>query len=403
MSNIHATTYYFSTSGNDANNGTSTATPWQTLSKFNSIITARVAGDVILFKRGDTFYGSITINKAGSSGNPITLGAYGTGANPIITGFTTVSAWTNLGSNIWESTSAISTLSTVNMVVISGVNTPIGRYPNTGYLTYTAPTTTTKTVSTLSSATTNWTGATAVMRLHHWITDNNLITAHVGSVLTHATTPNPTSYPGISGYGLFIQNDARTLDQQNEWYYNPSTRKLKIYSTSTPANVQATTIDTLVTLPINRGYITIENIKFTGSNKNHFTIKSCPNVTIQNCQFDYAGMDAIWGGQNGGAPYSPNFKFLNNTVNHTNNNAILLREEFSNSLIQNNTFDNTALQPGMGRGGDGQMVAIRIVADGTIIERNTIDRTGYIPVYFLGDNVQVRYNLITWFLSLIHI
>jgi hypothetical protein len=39
----------------------------------------------------------------------MTFGAYGTGANPIITGFTTVSSWSNLGGNIWESTSAVST------------------------------------------------------------------------------------------------------------------------------------------------------------------------------------------------------------------------------------------------------------------------------------------------------
>ena len=396
-----ARTYYFSsTSGDDSRTSAEAQnylTPWRTLTKFNSFFTSIQSGDSALFKRGDFFYGNIVIGGSGLPGLPFVIGAYGTGAKPVISGFKTISAWTNLGSNIWESTSPVSSLSTINMVVINGVNTPMGRYPNSGYLTYTAPTTTTKTVATLSSATKNWKGATAVMRLHHWITDNNLITAHVGSVLTHATTPNPTSYPGISGYGLFIQNDARTLDVQNEWYYNPSTKKLKIYSISPPVNVQVSTIDTLVTLPRNRGYITIENIKFTGSNKNHFTIISCPNVTIQNCQFDYAGMDAIWGGQNGGAPYSPNFKFLNNTVNHTNNNAILLREEFTNSLIQNNTFDNTALQPGMGKGGDGQMVAIRILADGTIIERNTIDSTGYVPVYFLGDNVQVRYNLITWF------
>src|SRR5674476_1471227 len=99
-----ATDYYISSSGNDANNGLSSSTPWKTIAKVNSAFSLLKPGDRILFNRGNTFYGTITVTKSGSAGNPITIGAYGTGSNPIITGFTTVSAWTNLGNNIWEST-----------------------------------------------------------------------------------------------------------------------------------------------------------------------------------------------------------------------------------------------------------------------------------------------------------
>src|SRR5258705_1453070 len=101
-----ATTYYFSASGNDANNGTSTSTPWKTLSKFNSVFASKLPGDNFLFNRGDVFYGSIIPSRSGSSGLPITIGAYGTGANPVISGLTPVTSWTSLGGNIWESTSA---------------------------------------------------------------------------------------------------------------------------------------------------------------------------------------------------------------------------------------------------------------------------------------------------------
>src|SRR5664279_2400223 len=121
----NATNYYISASGSDANSGTSATTPWKTIAKLNSF-TGLVSGDAVLFKRGEIFYGSVIVNKSGSSGNPIVFGAYGTGPNPIITGFTAVSAWTNLGSNIWESTSAVSTLSTCNIVLINGTNTPMG-------------------------------------------------------------------------------------------------------------------------------------------------------------------------------------------------------------------------------------------------------------------------------------
>src|SRR5450759_37267 len=177
----NATNYYFSVTGNDANNGTSTSTPWQTISKFNSVFSSRSPGDSLLFKRGDTFYGSITISRSGTSGLPIVIGAYGTGSKPVITGFTTVSAWTNLGSNIWESTAAVSTLSTCNIVSINGVNTAMGRYPNTGYLQYqTFSTNTTITSSSLNSAVTNWTGAEVVIKKKRWIIDRGTVTAHSG-------------------------------------------------------------------------------------------------------------------------------------------------------------------------------------------------------------------------------
>src|ERR1700692_1314172 len=89
----NATTYYFSASGDDANNGTSISTPWKTLNKFNSVFASKSPGDNFLFNRGDVFYGKIIISRSGSSAAPITIGAYGTGAMPVITGFTSVSAW----------------------------------------------------------------------------------------------------------------------------------------------------------------------------------------------------------------------------------------------------------------------------------------------------------------------
>ena len=63
--NISATNYYVSTSGNDANNGTSISTPWKTIDKMNSM--SYNPGDNILFNGGQTFSGSIS---PGSSWTP---------------------------------------------------------------------------------------------------------------------------------------------------------------------------------------------------------------------------------------------------------------------------------------------------------------------------------------------
>ena len=83
---VSATTYYVSTSGNNANNGTSTATPWQTVQYAES--KAINAGDIIALKKGDVWLTNIAlgIHHGGTSGNPITWdGAlWGSGANAII-------------------------------------------------------------------------------------------------------------------------------------------------------------------------------------------------------------------------------------------------------------------------------------------------------------------------------
>ena len=73
-------TYYVSVTGSDTNNGTSTSTPWKTLSKVQGANLQ--PGDTVSFKRGDTFTGQMSILKSGTSGSPITFNAYGSGAAP---------------------------------------------------------------------------------------------------------------------------------------------------------------------------------------------------------------------------------------------------------------------------------------------------------------------------------
>src|SRR5579862_8939755 len=82
-----ATTYFVAAAGNDSNSGTDSGHPWQTISKVNGAVFS--AGDSVLFNRGDAWYGtSLNVPSSGSSGTPITFGAYGSGVNPIFKGST---------------------------------------------------------------------------------------------------------------------------------------------------------------------------------------------------------------------------------------------------------------------------------------------------------------------------
>jgi hypothetical protein len=71
------TTYFVSTSGSDAANGTSTSTPWATIAKVNG--SSFSPGDVISFNGGQTFTGPLVPPSSGSVGNPIVFTSYGTG------------------------------------------------------------------------------------------------------------------------------------------------------------------------------------------------------------------------------------------------------------------------------------------------------------------------------------
>ena len=332
------------------------------------------------------------MNKSGSSGNPIVFGAYGTGANPIITGFTKVSSWKNLGGNIWESVGAVSTLNDCNMVTINGVNTPMGRYPNTGYLkTDSHVGTTSMTSSSLSGV---WTGADVVMKTWNFAIARNLITSQSGTTINYKAT---TADNGHDGYGFFIENSAATLDQQNEWYYNPATKKIRIYSSVSPVNVQVSTQDALVYIT-QKSNFKFDGIDFTGSNKWAFYLGSASGVTIQNCNFDFHGLYAIWGGNNYGSA-SSNFNFNHNTINHVNSQAIVLQNEYVNPYIGYNTLNNCGMFPGMfkvaiaGSQWDGAFGAILCInTNGLIVEYNTIASTGYTGIHFTGNNTRVNNN-----------
>ncbi|MBN8460798.1 MAG: autotransporter-associated beta strand repeat-containing protein [Verrucomicrobia bacterium] len=81
---LTAADYHIDPAGNDSNAGTSPATPWQSLGKVNG--TVFQPGDKVLFKRGGTWVGTLSPQGSGNGTSQITLGAYGTGAKPLING-----------------------------------------------------------------------------------------------------------------------------------------------------------------------------------------------------------------------------------------------------------------------------------------------------------------------------
>ena len=116
-----ATTYYVSSStGNNANNGTSSSTPWQTLAHVNG--QTFNPGDSVLFRRGDVWNESLVPPSSGTSGNPITFDAYGTGTAPNFTGYYAVpaTAWVQVTGNAWKAPLP-STYTTINFCLFGSI------------------------------------------------------------------------------------------------------------------------------------------------------------------------------------------------------------------------------------------------------------------------------------------
>lgn len=99
---LTTTTYFVSSSrGKDQNDGRTPKSAWQTLARVNSA--AIRPGDKILFRRNDLWRGTLR-PKSGTTGHPVTYGAFGNGAKPVLAGSVAKDApelWVMAQNNIW--------------------------------------------------------------------------------------------------------------------------------------------------------------------------------------------------------------------------------------------------------------------------------------------------------------
>jgi hypothetical protein len=86
--------YYVDCSA-ESNGDGSQESPWNTLDSVNDKEEGFSPGDLLLFKRNATCYGTLSPKGSGTNGNSITISAYGSGALPIINGRSNVTGEKN--------------------------------------------------------------------------------------------------------------------------------------------------------------------------------------------------------------------------------------------------------------------------------------------------------------------
>ena len=387
----HATNYYVAANGNDRNSGRSTSSPWKSLAKVNAMMGSFRAGDVIYFRRGDTFTGELLVKASGSSGSPLRFTAYGSGDKPIISGFERITGWSSVGNGVWKARYNSPHERAANLYV-NGKFEKIGRFPNedqknAGYLTITGGNGRNEFISSdLRGG--SWKGADAVVRDSRWSLAREEITQHGGSRIV---LKNKTYYTGSKGFGFFIVNHRNALDREGEWAHHKNSQEMFLRSSANPNSRTVMTARAKELVSMTKVHdITLENLTLRGSVEATVFVKDSKNVTVNACTIYGSGKDGLM------IRHSDNVKLKNSSLDYTNNNAIVV-EKGGPTEITNNTILRTGSVAGMGDEANGSYFGISANTSNITIQNNRMDQIGYNGIGFWGDNVVIKNNSITNF------
>ena len=375
-----AATYYVSDAGNDSNSGLSTASPWKSIAKVNSA--TYLNGDHILFRRGDTFVGTLTLSKSSTSGNPIIYGAYGTGAKPIITSMQTLSGWTLHSGKIYK-VSGIP--ANCDIVTVDGVSVSMGKFPQSGENTF-------ETYSGITSITDNqltgspsWTGAEVVIWKSNWTLDRGPITNHSTTTLTY-TSGSTYAVQSSGGQRYYIQRSLAACTYHGAWYCDET--NFYMYFDTAPTNyvVKAGASDYTV-YGSGKSYNTLRDVEVQGGNISAIYIAALNGFSFRNSTLKNAGLAGLT------AISSTTLTTVDScAISYVNGHGISIVS--NGSYIGNSTFNYCGQFGGMGAAGGGSHYAIYTKGVGNITEYNTITNTGYIPIYWESSSAICRYNVV---------
>ena len=413
---VQSATYYVSSStGNDANDGISESTPWQTIGKVNEVTFDENSS--ILFKREDIFRGAISSYKFQTG---LTFGAYGSGDNPIIAGSVQITGWKQtehpaLGSNVYEAD--VSTFivendkgneNKIQHLFVNGELMTIARYPNVdspadknwlkvgagaGKDAFTDPA-----LVTYGKPDNYWKDATLRIRNYSW-------TYKVFKMTGYTATNGKIMATGLGGqlpeWGYFLDDKLEELDYPGEWYYDASAKKVYLYpkNGAAPNNllVEGSTYGTGVNIYWHEDNSTVENLTFRHFISVGVAVNNSDNVTVRNCHFEY--------NTSGVSVYkSANVLVTDNTFNYQFKNSIGLSApsdfDVQASAVEKNQMTNTGMFPLYCTRYEGVCygTAVSVFGKAQTIRQNLIENTGWIGIYLKAGGHHLVENL-----SLIHI
>jgi hypothetical protein len=248
------TIYYISYSGgSDANDGTSPGAPFQTVGKANSL--NLLPGDQVLFKCGDTWRADpLILTHSGNASAPLKYGSYPApdcADKPSLSGSRPIGGWTLDAGNVYKATlSAVDFPLGIDQLFRAGQRLTMGRWPNIdapngGYSFVDGHSTGGSQITDNELPAGNWNGAIVHIKNIRWSMLDRQVTGTNGKTLTlnQGLSCLVSSWSNCIGWGYFINNSRNTLDQDGEWFYDPASRVVYLYSAQgAPANIEGSVI-----------------------------------------------------------------------------------------------------------------------------------------------------------------
>ena len=240
-------------------------------------------------------------------------------------------------------------------------------------------------------------GAELVVRKNSYTFDRTPVTGQSGTTLSYKS---PSANEQTNDFGFFLQNSAATLDLDGEWYYNSTTKKLRLYSVLNPSTrtVEAATVETLVTMA-GKNNIVFNGLAFHGSDTAAFLFSGGTNhITIKACDINYSGTEAIFND----TYETASFVAVDNCMINNTNSFPIRMFGTSNTSISNTIIKNSNLIAGLARSGQSGYGGIFIQGGNNKFEYNRIDSCGGAALSFNGgSNIIAKNNYINYFCTIV--
>jgi parallel beta-helix repeat protein len=277
---LSKTIYVSSSLGSDAYTSTQAqnpATPWKTIAKVATL--SYVAGDSVLFRKGDIWREQLTINWSGSLATPIVFGSYGSGNLPEINGADVITGWSLYSGNIYVANVA----STVTQLFIDGKRQTYARWPNSGWQTITANSADKLrlTSTSITQPTDYWAGATAVIHSADWQIEPKVITSNSGNTMVWSTA---TIEAIKTNFGFYMEGKLEEVDSPGEWFYTGGKVYLYVAPGDTATNhlIEGSTRSYGIDITYGRQYLNIRQLSIRNPGLSGIHIYNNSYVRVEN-------------------------------------------------------------------------------------------------------------------------
>ena len=346
------------------------------------------AGDRILLQRGGTYQ----VQQL-DLGRDLTLAAYGSGADPILTASVQISLPDTWAQNPLVKTGPVN--EQVLACYVDGRFVPLSRYPNTGFLRVDNDDDPDRIVdSDLTQrpgvAAGRWTGAQVRWRRWSWWWETRPILDH-SAIDTLELGPEGRFQDPFSdaGSGYFIDNDLDELDAPGEWFWGAGTLYLYPPDWADPNNMRVEVL-TEVDAGLTSSGSAVSDVQFQ-----RFwgpALQLSGPTTVEDCTFAEIETDALrytWNAQ----PFTVRrciFRDVRNVALQGWADAAAP----AGSLIERCLFQRIGVQRGYG--GSGSWHAAGIIlgnTNGAVFRLNRVVDTGYAGIILGSDGQTVERNV----------